>query len=58
MARKSKKTKAKQIAMRAVKKPKRAPAKRAEQKKAAPKAAVSPLEEMPFMLGYAFYRTW
>jgi hypothetical protein len=55
MVRIAKKSKAKNIAKRSVKKTERAPAKKAENKKAAIKSEASPLENIPYMLGYAFY---
>jgi hypothetical protein len=55
MARKAKKSKAKTIAKRTMKKTKRATAKKAKAKKVPPKASASPLEDVPYLLGYVFY---
>jgi hypothetical protein len=55
MVRKAKKSKAKKLAKRSVKKTKRAPAKKGKTQKAPLKSAASPLENIPYMLGYAFY---
>jgi len=55
MVKKAKKTQATKIAKHTRKKTKRVPAKKAKAKKASPKSAASPLAEIPFVLGYAFY---
>jgi hypothetical protein len=54
MVRKAKKSKSKKIAKRSMKKTKHAPEKKAKAKKPLTSEA-SPLENIPFMLGYAFY---